>query len=74
MEKYKRQSVFEELKNYDRFAEENDFIEVTLWHNGEGFDVVIDGKLPLNFQITWGCYKALKKMVKKLNKCSEEEK
>lgn len=66
MEKYARQSVFSELKEHDHLAGENDFIEITEWKNGEGFDVEIVSKLSTRFQLTWGEYTALKKMVKEL--------
>ena len=66
MDKYKKKAVFSELKKYDLVANESDFIEVTEWKNGEGFDVDIVGKLSTRFQLTWGEYTALKKLVKKL--------
>ena len=62
METYKRESAFTELKEFDHLAKPDDFMEVTLWHNGEGFDVTIsDDQL---FTLSWGQYKALKKLVK----------
>lgn len=67
MDKYERLAVFSELKKYDPFAGEHDYIEVTEWYNGEGFDVEVSGKLPVRFQLTWGEYKALKKLVKELS-------
>ena len=66
MEKYTRKAVFSELRKYDHLADDGDFIEVTEWNNGEGFDVEIVGKLSTRFQLTWGEYTALKKMVKEL--------
>lgn len=66
MDKYMRKAVFSELKKYDHIADENDYIEITEWKNGEGFDVDIVGKLSTRFQLTWGEYAALKKLVKKL--------
>ena len=68
MDKYTKKAVFSELKKYDYIAGEGDFIEVTEWKNGEGFDVEIVGKLSTRFQLTWGGYTALKKLVKKLNR------
>lgn len=67
MDKYTRNAVFDSLKDYDLLAGEHDYIEVTEWKNGEGVDIEINGKLSSRFQLTWGQYKALKKMVKKLN-------
>ena len=66
MDKYKKKAVFSNLKKYDFIANEDDYIEVTEWKNGEGFDVDIVGKLSTRFQLTWGEYTALKKLVKKL--------
>lgn len=66
MDKYTKKAVFSYLKKYDHIANEEDFIEVTEWKNGEGFDVEIVGKLSIRFQLTWGEYTALKKLVKKL--------
>ena len=67
MEKYTRKAVFSDLKKYDHLADEHDYIEVTEWKNGEGFDVEIIGKLSTRFQLTWGEFEALKKLVKKLD-------
>lgn len=39
-----RNTVYEDLKKFSIFAEDNDFIEVTEWTNGEGFDVNIEDK------------------------------
>jgi len=66
MDKYTKKAVFSNLKKYDFIASEDDFIEVTEWKNGEGFDVDIVGELSTRFQLTWGEYTALKKLVKKL--------
>lgn len=66
MKTYTRKTVFDELKKYDSWADEHDYIEITEWKNSEGFDVDIVGKLSTRFQLTWGEYSALKKLVKKL--------
>jgi len=68
MKTYNRKAIFTSLKKYDTFADEDDFIEITLWHNGEGIDVEIGSKLPERFQLTWGELEALKKLVKELDK------
>jgi len=67
MNKYTKRAVFSYLKKYDPLANEQDFIEVTEWKNGEGFDVEVVSNLSTRFQLTWGEYTALKKMVKKLD-------
>ncbi|MFA5299807.1 MAG: hypothetical protein WC389_16610 [Lutibacter sp.] len=48
-EKYKRDAYFLFLKEYCTFADENSYIEVTLWANGEGFDVDIMSKYTHRF-------------------------
>jgi len=68
MDKYNRKAVFSNLKNNDHLADEHDFIEVTDWKNGEGFDVEIVSKLNARFQLTWGQFAAMKKLVKKIEK------
>jgi hypothetical protein len=63
-----RKSIFTELQKYCTLAGEHDFIEVTEWTNGEGYDVSISSKLGSTlFQMTHGEFKALKKLIKKLN-------
>ena len=43
METSKRKSVFDKLYKYDYLVkDENKYIEVTEWTNGEGIDVIID--------------------------------
>jgi hypothetical protein len=66
MNKYKRKAIFTELEDFCHFANKGDYIEVTEWYNGEGFDVEVYGKLSSRFQLTWGEYDALKKVIKKL--------
>lgn len=67
MDNYNRNAIFDNLKKYDFLAGEEDYIEVCEWKNGDGFDVDISSKLSTRFQLTWGEYKALKKLVKKLD-------
>ena len=40
----KRRSLFAELKPYCHHSGENDYMEVTEWSNGEGYDIMIDRK------------------------------
>lgn len=69
MELKKRTSVFTELKPFCYMSVENDFIEVTEWTNGEGFDITISNKSGEKLtSMTYGEYKALKKVIKFLNK------
>lgn len=58
MEIYERTSKFAgNLKDYCNHHKEHDFMEVTEWHNGEGFDVNINDKG--TFSLTWGEYECL---------------
>ena len=67
MEKYTRKAIFTYLPKFDVLAEDYDYMEVTEWNNGEGFDIELgEGKSTTKFELTWGQYKALKKLVKKL--------
>ena len=45
MEKYNKKSVYEKLNTFDYLSKEDSFIEVTEWHNGEGWDITIDDKV-----------------------------
>jgi len=65
MEEYNRKSVFTELKKYDVFADESSFIEVTEWSNSDGVDVeIVNRTNNKRFQLTWGEFDALKKIMK----------
>lgn len=61
-----RKSIHDELKPYDYFAKEHDYIEVTEWSNGEGFDVDINNREFI--RLSYGEFKALKKLAKELSK------
>jgi len=65
---YERKAVFAELKQFCSFAKEDDFIEVTEWKNGEGYDVCIESSTNAHFQISYGQFRALKKLIKILDK------
>ena len=50
-----RRAVFSELKSYCHHAGDNDYMEVTQWANGEGFDICIDRKRGMErFSLTYG--------------------
>lgn len=55
-----RKSISVDLKEYDHFADDHDFIEVCEWSNGEGVDVIVSSKLGGIFQLTYGEWNALK--------------
>jgi len=64
---YKLDAAFAKLSDFDSFAKPGDFIEVSLWHNSEGFDVNLNSNGEQRFCLTWGQFKALKKLVKELD-------
>lgn len=66
-----RKSVSDSLKKYCYMAKENDFVEVTEWANGEGYDINIsDGK---SVSLTYGELEAINYLVKTLDVGKEEE-
>lgn len=59
-----RKSVSDELKKYDHLAKDTDFIEVTEWTNGEGWDIWLnDRPIPL----TYGQLEAINYLIKTLD-------
>lgn len=69
-EAYNRVSMFSEItEEYCYHAKPNDYIEVTEWHNGEGFDVdICTTRRNQNISLTYGEWKLFKKLVKALDK------
>lgn len=63
---YDRKSLMVELKDFDYLAEKNDFIEVTEWKNGEGYDIALSDNQIIS--ITIGQFNAIKKLIKLFNK------
>ena len=58
--RYQRDALFTSLQPYDHFAGLEDFMEVTHWFNGEGFDVQLSTKSgEQRFSLSWGEYAAL---------------
>lgn len=70
MEQGTRKTIFDSLKRHDiLFAKEEDFIEVTEWTNGEGWDITISARnRNFTFGLTYGEFKAIKKLIKELEK------
>ena len=58
---YSRPAKFAELKGYCPFAKDSDYIEITEWWNGEGFDVSISEEKTIS--LTWGEWELIQKMV-----------
>lgn len=64
MEFTSRKSVTDDLNKYCIFAKDNDFIEVTEWSNGEGWDITINNK---HIYLTDGELKAINHLVNSLD-------
>ena len=71
MECKKRKSVFADLNVFDYTAKENDFIQVTEWTNGEGWDISINDDTI--FSLTQGQLEAINYLSKKLDYEFKEE-
>ena len=63
IETYTRKSVMMSL-NGCLYHKDHDFIEVTEWSNGEGWDITVSDK---NFSLHFTEYEVLKKLIKKLS-------
>ena len=64
MKEYQRKSKMTELKHYCHLSKEYDVIEVTEWHNGEGFDVYLHADSDTRrFSLSWGEFEALQACV-----------
>ena len=67
MEFNSRKSVNDKLKKYDYLAKDEDYIEVTEWTNGEGYDITIAGGSNYKqFSLTDGELEAIKYLTKSL--------
>ena len=58
-----RKSVSDDLNKYDVLAKKDDFIEVTEWTNGEGWDISIN---EIQFHLTRGQLDAINYLTKAL--------
>lgn len=67
IERYKLDTAFAKLSDFDHCSALDGFIEVSLWHNGEGFDVNLNSSGEQRFCLTWGQFKAIKKLIKELD-------
>jgi hypothetical protein len=68
-----RKAAFAEMHQFCIMSniDSNDFIEVTEWTNGEGWDINLSAShTEQNFHLTYGQLKAIKKLIKKLDKDS----
>lgn len=64
MEIKQRKSVFDKLAKYDYLAKQDDFIEVTEWTNGEGWDITLNER---TFHLTVGQLEAVNYLIKTLD-------
>lgn len=64
---YDLKAAFSELDKFDCLEKPHNFIEVNLWRNGDGFDVHLSSEETQRFSLSWGQYKALKKLINKLD-------
>ena len=69
MEKVKRKSINDNLQKYDYLAKDYEFIEVTEWRNGEGWDISINDKI---IQLTIGQLDAINYLTKALEYYDKE--
>lgn len=51
-----RNSISDSLKKYDYLSKESDFIEITEWVNGEGWDITINDR---HFSLSYGELEAI---------------
>lgn len=48
---------------YESSDKDSDFIEITEWHNGEGWDIAINERI---ISLTWGQLEAINYLIKSL--------
>lgn len=63
MTRSERPTVSDDLKKYCCLAKDNDFIEITEWTNGEGWDITINDRY---FHLTYGELDAINFLIKYL--------
>lgn len=63
MEILERKSISDKLRKYDYLAKEDDFIEVTEWGKGEGWDITLNEQV---ISLTWGQLDAIDYLIKHL--------
>lgn len=65
MEINKRKAINDKLNKYCTLAKEDDFIEVTEWTNGEGWDITLNKKPVIS--LTYGELEAIKFLTKAID-------
>lgn len=56
MKRYEKKTIIDDLEKYDYLAKKSDYIEVSEWENGEGWDIFINDKY---IKLTFGELKAI---------------
>lgn len=68
MEHNKRDSISENISKFCHIAKEHDFMEVTDWSNGEGFDITLESeRCSQMFSLTHGEMDLLTVLTKMIN-------
>jgi len=65
-----RRSISDDLTKYDYLAKKDDFIEVTEWTNGEGYDISLNEKV---ISLSKGQLNAINYLINALDYESKEE-
>lgn len=63
MTRSERPTVSDDLKKYYHLSKDGDFIEITEWSNGEGWDITINDR---HFHLTYGELDAINFLIKYL--------
>ncbi len=63
MDKYRKKAINDDLSKYCILSQKYDYIEVSEWHNGEGFDIDMNGTL---IRLTHGQIDAMTHLIKEL--------
>lgn len=66
--RYTKRAIFSVIGKHCTFSQPHDFIEVTKWHNEEGYDIEIASNLNNSImRMTEGQFNLLKKLIRKLD-------
>lgn len=64
VEVHNRRAVFGELRDYCMHSGDHDYMEVTEWANGEGYDINIDRKRgSIMFSLSYGEWELLQVLI-----------
>lgn len=65
MEFNTQRNITDSLRRYDYLAEDNDYISVSEWSNGDGYDIDINGRQ--QFRLTAGEIEAINYLIKSID-------